>query len=136
MMTWMSMELVGSMNANLKDLGLVAGHVGQADYGQALIESLIQLDLNGPDIHPKTIEYHHLGMSRDDGMDEHANCCLYGRHLVGSWLGSCEQMAADSCQATTAKLAPPKPLIINICAHQEMMAWMSMELVGNLDVIL
>jgi hypothetical protein len=34
--------------------------------------NLIQHDSShGPDDQPKTIDHHHLGMSKDDGMDEH-----------------------------------------------------------------
>jgi hypothetical protein len=41
-----------------------------ADFGQAPTTSLTQQhDSNRPDIHLKTIDYHHLSMSRDDGMD-------------------------------------------------------------------
>jgi hypothetical protein len=30
----------------------------------------------------KTIDYHHLGMSRNDGMDEHGIDWLCGSHLI------------------------------------------------------
>jgi hypothetical protein len=33
--------------------------------------NLTQYDSHGPNAHPKTIDEHHLDMSRDDGMDEH-----------------------------------------------------------------
>jgi hypothetical protein len=33
------------------------------------------------------------------------------------------------------QMTPPKPLIITICTWQEMMVWMSMELIGLLGVI-
>jgi hypothetical protein len=38
----------------------------------------------------KTIDYHHLDMSRDDGMDEHGDDLVYGCHLAGFGLGSCQ----------------------------------------------
>jgi hypothetical protein len=41
-----------------------------------------------PDDHPKTIDYHHMDMSKDDGTDEHGIDWLCGCHLVGIWLGS------------------------------------------------
>jgi hypothetical protein len=48
-------------------------------------------DSHGPDDYPKTIDYHHLDMSRDDGMDEHGIdwlCECYGCHLVRFFLRS------------------------------------------------
>jgi hypothetical protein len=36
-----------------------------------LTTNLTQHDSHGQDDHPKTNDYHHLGMSRDDGMDKH-----------------------------------------------------------------
>jgi hypothetical protein len=40
---------------------------------------LIQHDSShGPDDQPKTIGHHHLGMPRDDGMDEHGIDWMYG----------------------------------------------------------
>jgi hypothetical protein len=42
-----------------------------ADFHQVLTTNLTQHDINKPDDSPKTIDYHHLDMSRDDGMDEH-----------------------------------------------------------------
>jgi hypothetical protein len=49
-----------------------------------------QHDSNLPDDHLKTIDidYHHLGMSRDDGMDEHGIGWELGCHLVEYCLGS------------------------------------------------
>jgi hypothetical protein len=35
---------------------------------------------------PKTTDYHHLGMSRDDGMDEHGIDWIYWCQLVGFWV--------------------------------------------------
>jgi hypothetical protein len=45
-------------------------------------------DSHGPDDQPKTIDYHHLDMSRDDGMDENGIDWLYGCRLKGFWLKS------------------------------------------------
>jgi hypothetical protein len=45
--------------------------------------NMTQNDSHGPDDGPKTIDYHHLGMSRDDGMDEHGIDYFYGCRLVG-----------------------------------------------------
>jgi hypothetical protein len=58
--------------------------VGQitADFCLALTTNLTQHDPHGPDDLPKTIDYHHLDMSRDDGMDEHGI----------DWLGGCNLM--------------------------------------------
>jgi hypothetical protein len=72
MMAWMSMDMVG--------LGQIT-----ADICQAPTTNLTQPNPYGPDDHLKTIDYHHLGMSRDDGMDEHGHGGLYGCHLVGFW---------------------------------------------------
>jgi hypothetical protein len=45
--------------------------------------NLTQCDSHGPDDHPpKTIDYHHLDMSRDDGMHEHGIDWLCGCVLV------------------------------------------------------
>jgi hypothetical protein len=54
-----------------------------ADFLHTLTTNLTQHDLHGPDDSTKTIHYHHLDMSRDDGMDEHGIDWLYGCHLVG-----------------------------------------------------
>jgi hypothetical protein len=60
----------------------------QADFCHAATTNLTQHNLHGPDDHPKTIDYHHLDMARDDGMDEHGIDWLYGCHLVvGSTVG-------------------------------------------------
>jgi hypothetical protein len=42
--------------------------------------NLTQHDSHGPDDRIKTIDYHHLSMSRDDGMGEHGIGWLYGCH--------------------------------------------------------
>jgi hypothetical protein len=52
------------------------------------ILDLTRRDPHGPDDLPKTIDYHHLNMSRDDGMDEHGMDWIYLCHLVGFWLKS------------------------------------------------
>jgi hypothetical protein len=64
------------------------GQSWQADFCRAPTTNLTQHDLHGPDDPPKTIDYHHLDMARDDGMDEHGIDCLYECHLVGFWLKS------------------------------------------------
>jgi hypothetical protein len=43
---------------------------------------------HGPDDPPKTIDYLHLDMARDDGMDEHGIDWFNGCYLVGFWLKS------------------------------------------------
>jgi hypothetical protein len=58
----------------------------QADFCNAPTTNLTQHNPHDPDDHPKTIDYHHLDMARDDGMDEHGIDWLYGCHLVGFWL--------------------------------------------------
>jgi hypothetical protein len=57
------------------------------DFHQFLTTNLTQHDVHGPDDNPKTIHYHHLDMSRDDGTDEHGIDWLYGCDLVGLLLG-------------------------------------------------
>jgi hypothetical protein len=60
------------------DFGLEVGQI-TADFYQTLTTHLIQhYDSHGPDDYPKTIDYHHLDMSRDDGMDEHGIDWLCG----------------------------------------------------------
>jgi hypothetical protein len=51
-----------------------------------MIKNLTQHNRYWPDDLPKTIDYHHPDMSRDDGMDEHGMDWIYGCHLVGFWL--------------------------------------------------
>jgi hypothetical protein len=69
-MAWMSMELVGYFDVLCLDLDSEAGQITD-DFGQAPTTNLTLVDIDGPDDHLKTSDYHHLGMSRDDGMDEH-----------------------------------------------------------------
>jgi hypothetical protein len=81
---------------------------------------------HGPDDGSKTIDYHHLGMSRDDGMDDHGLERLYGYRLSGFGLGSWpnNHHAAKFPHALTTNLTrsmthmgqmmAPKPLIIII----------------------
>jgi hypothetical protein len=59
----------------------------------SLTTNLFQHDSHGPDDHPKTIDYHHLDMPRDDGMDEHGIDWLYRCHQVGFWLRSRENLS-------------------------------------------
>jgi hypothetical protein len=61
-----------------------------------------QLDSHGPDDQPKTIDYHHLDMSRDDGME------LIGSvdvnviwQAISSEVG---QITADFCHTLTTNL--------------------------------
>jgi hypothetical protein len=68
-------------------------------------QDLAQHDSHGPDDLPKTIDYHHLDMSRDDGMDEPGIDWFCGCHLVlvgyfGSKVG---QITADFCQTPTTR---------------------------------
>jgi hypothetical protein len=100
---------------------------------------------HGPDDNPKTIDYQHLDMARDDGMDEHGIDWLYGCHLTGCWLkrsGANHRLIFVTPRPqillnTThmIQMTTPKPLIITIWTWQEMMVWMSMELIGSMDVI-
>jgi hypothetical protein len=70
MMEWMSMELMSSMDVIWWDFGLGVGQI-TTDFCPTLTTNPTQHDSHGPDDHPKTIDYHHMDMSRDDGMDEH-----------------------------------------------------------------
>jgi hypothetical protein len=58
------------------------------NFTPVLMTNLTQHDSHGPDDHPKTFDYHHLDMSRDDGMDENGIDWFCGCHLVEFWLGS------------------------------------------------
>jgi hypothetical protein len=80
-------------------------------------------------------------------MDEHGIDWVCGCHLVRFWLESWGTRAADSCHTLSTIIRPsithmgqmttPKPLIYIISwTCQEMMVWMSMELMGSVDVIL
>jgi hypothetical protein len=82
-MAWMIMELIGSVDVSWQDFG---SQVGQITADHALTTNLTQYDSHGPDEQPKTIDYNHLGMSRDDGMDEHGIDWLCGFLLAGFWL--------------------------------------------------
>jgi hypothetical protein len=90
-MVWMSIELIGSMDVIWQDLFLEVAKL-TANFDQASTTNLTQHDSHGPDDGSKTIDYHHLDMSRDDGMDEHGNDWLYGCHLAGFGLGSFQQI--------------------------------------------
>jgi hypothetical protein len=104
----------------------------QADFCHAPTPDLTQHNPHGPDDSPKTIDYHHLDMSRHDGMDERGIDWLYGCHLTGCWLksGANHRLIFVTPQPQILKL-----LIITIWTWQEMMVWMSMELIGSLVVI-
>jgi hypothetical protein len=51
-----------------------------------LTTNMTQHDSHGPDDHPKTIDYHHLDMSKDEETDEHGIDWLCGCHIVEFWL--------------------------------------------------
>jgi hypothetical protein len=87
MMVWMSMELIGLVDVIWWDCGSQVGQI-TADFCHAPTTNLTQHDPHGPDDLPKPIDYHHLDMSRDDGMDEHGIDWFSGCHLVGLWLDS------------------------------------------------
>jgi hypothetical protein len=72
MMVLMSMELIGSVDIChlLYDFGLEVGQI-TADFYHALTTNLTQHDSHRPYDQPKTIDYHHMDMSKEDGMDEH-----------------------------------------------------------------
>jgi hypothetical protein len=78
------MELIGSVDFSWQDFG--SQQVGQitADFCQAPTTNLTKHDSHGPDDQPKTIDYHHLGMSRDVGMDEHGIDWLCGYLLAAN----------------------------------------------------
>jgi hypothetical protein len=63
MMAWMSMELIGSVDVSWQDFGSQVGQI-TADFCHTLTTNLTRHDTHGPDDQPKTIDYHHLGMSR------------------------------------------------------------------------
>jgi hypothetical protein len=69
MMVWMSMEMIWSMDVIWQDLGWEVAKLT----AQAPTTNLTQHDSHWPDDDSKTIDYHHLDMSRDDGMDEHGS---------------------------------------------------------------
>jgi hypothetical protein len=71
MMVWMSMELIGSVDVILSDFGLKEVAQLVADSCHTLTTNQTQHHSQWPDDHPKTIDKHHLDMSRDDGMYEH-----------------------------------------------------------------
>ena len=81
------MELIGSVDVIWWDFGSQVGQI-TADFCPVPTTKLTQNDPHGPDDLPKTIDYHHLDMSRHDGMDEDGIAWFYGCHLVGFWLGS------------------------------------------------
>jgi hypothetical protein len=68
MMVWNSMKLIGSMDVIWKDFGSNLGQI-TADFCHTSTTNLNQHDSGKPDDRPKSIDYHHLDMSRDDGME-------------------------------------------------------------------
>jgi hypothetical protein len=75
MMSRMTMELIGSLDVIMLNFALWKMRKFHEFYPS-------------PDDHPKTFDYHHLDMSRDDGMDENGIDWFCGCHLVEFWLGS------------------------------------------------
>jgi hypothetical protein len=61
------MELIGSMDVIWYDFGSEFGQI-TTDICHTLTTNLTQHDLQ--DDQQKTIDYHHLDMSRDDGMGD------------------------------------------------------------------
>jgi hypothetical protein len=115
-----------------------------ADICQAPTTNLTQHIPYGPDDHIKTIDYHHLGMSRDDGMDEHGYGWLYGCHLVGFWPRSWEKSQLIFVKPPTTNLTQRNPYgtddhIKTIDYHHMGMSRddgnKSMDMVGSMDVI-
>jgi hypothetical protein len=89
MMAWMRMVmgLIGSMDVICHLVGLWlkswAIYITADFLSSPHHINLIQHDSShGPDDQPKTIDHHHLGMSRDDVMDEHGIDCMYECHLA------------------------------------------------------
>jgi hypothetical protein len=82
---------------------LEVGQIIQLTYCQAPTTNLTQHDSHGQGDYLKTIDYHHLDMSRDDGMDDDGIDWLYGCHLVGFGL-EVGQITADFCQAPNTNL--------------------------------
>jgi hypothetical protein len=87
MMVGMSMELIWSLDVIWQDFGSKVGQI-TAYFCHAPTTNLTQHNPHGPDVHPKTIDYHHRNITIDDGMDKHGIDCLYECHLVGFWLKS------------------------------------------------
>jgi hypothetical protein len=67
--------------------------------------------MNPPAESPKTIDYHHLDMSRDDGMDEHGSDWIYACHLVDFLLEVC-QITANFPHNPTTNLDRPYSLAV------------------------
>jgi hypothetical protein len=85
-------------------------------------------------------------MSRDDGMDEHGIDWLCGCRMSSgrtlAWkLGKLQLIFVihypkiRPSMTHMGQMTTPKPLIIIISTCQEMMAWMSIELIGSVDVM-
>jgi hypothetical protein len=81
MMAWMRMELIGSLDVIMLNFALWKMRKFHEFY-PSLITNLTQHDSHGPDDHPKTIDYHHQNMSRDDDMDEKGIDWFSGCHHV------------------------------------------------------
>jgi hypothetical protein len=62
--------MIGSMDVIRQSISSEVGQI-TADFCHTLTTNLTQHNSHGPDDQPKTIDYHHLDMSRDDVLDEH-----------------------------------------------------------------
>jgi hypothetical protein len=69
MMEWMSRILDGEMAGADEDLGSKVGQMW-LNLAQAQTTNPAQHDPHGPDDPFRTINYHHLDISRHDGMDD------------------------------------------------------------------
>jgi hypothetical protein len=139
------MELIGSLDDIMLNFTLWKMRKFHEFY-PSLITNLTQHDSHGPDDHPKSIDFYHLDMSRNDVMDENGIDWFCGCHHVGFWLVSWANGIGDFCPSLTTNLTQHDShgaddhtktyLIIIIWTCQEMMSWMRMELIGSLDVIM
>jgi hypothetical protein len=97
-----------------------------------------QHDLHGPDESQTTIDYHHLDVSRDDGMDEqeihwHLRWLMddFGSKVSGlSPFSFKSQPQIQTSMTSMDQMNPKQPLIIIIWMYLEMMVWMSRKSTG------
>jgi hypothetical protein len=68
MMVWMSVELMALWMSSGRILAQILGK-SQPIFVTPPTTNLTQHDSRKPDDHPNSIDYHHLDMSRDDGME-------------------------------------------------------------------
>jgi hypothetical protein len=83
MMAWMRKELIGFVDVIMLDFDYWKLGKWQLIFALALTTNPTQHDSHGPDDYPKTFDYHHLDMSRDDVMDENGIDWFFGCHHVG-----------------------------------------------------